>query len=82
MATQRRLLYSSFNGDTWYLCRERGGQIVVSHEPHTGGKSSQVEIGAFLIKGNKGPEHQALLQLIGELVDPAHVPSQGRPERN
>ena len=49
---------------------------MVFHEPNlsSGGKSSQVEIETFLAKGNKGPEHQALLQLIGELVDPAWSP--------
>lgn len=74
MTVQRRNLYTSPNGDNWYLCRERSGKLTVSHEPNTasGGKSSQVEIAEFIAKGNKGPEHQALLQLIGELVDPQH----------
>jgi hypothetical protein len=35
-----------------------------------------VEIGVFLGKGNRGPEHQALMQLIGELVDPAFRPAE------
>ena len=76
MSTQRRKLYTSPNGDSWYLCRERSGSIVVAHEPNlsSGGRSSQVELGTFLAKGNKGPEHQALLQLIGELVDPQSRP--------
>jgi hypothetical protein len=77
MTTQRRELYVSPNGDVWYLCRERSGQIAVSHEPNlsSGGKSSQVDIGTFLATGNKGPEHQALLHLIGELVNPTWLPS-------
>jgi hypothetical protein len=77
MTTQRRELYASPNGDVWYLCRERSGQIVVSHEPSlsSGGKSSQVDLGTFLAPGNNGPEHQALLHLIGELVDPTWLPS-------
>jgi hypothetical protein len=84
MSTQRRKLYSSSNGDAWYLCRDRSGQIVVSHEPNlaSGGKSSQIDIGTFLNKGNKGPEHQALLQLIGELVDPDHTPTQAQRDRD
>jgi hypothetical protein len=75
MTTQRRLLYTSSSGDAWYLCRERSGNIVVSHEPNlaSGGKSSQIDLGTFLAKGNHGPEHQSLLQLIGELVDPQHI---------
>jgi hypothetical protein len=78
MTTQRRRLYASSSGDKWYLCRARDGQIVVSHEPNkaSGGKPSQVEVGAFLAKGNRGPEHQALMQLIGELVDPAFRPAE------
>jgi hypothetical protein len=84
MSTQRRKFYGSSNGDSWYLCRARDGQIVVSHEPSipSGGKSSQMEIGTFLATGNKGPEHQALLQLIAELVDPAHIPTQAQKDRD
>ena len=70
MTTQRRKLYESSNGDCWYLCRSRSGQIVISHEPNasSGGKASQIEVREFLAKGNQGPEHDALLQLIGTLV--------------
>jgi hypothetical protein len=84
MSTQRRKLYGSSNADKWYLCRDRAGQLVISHEPNSasGGRSSQVDVGTFLTKGNKGPEHQALLQLIGELVDPAHVPTQAQKDRD
>jgi hypothetical protein len=74
MSTQQRELYSSSNGDSWYLCREPSGRIMVSHEPNvsSGGKSSLIEVGTFLAKGNNGPEHEALRQLIGELVDGDH----------
>ena len=46
---------------------------MVAHEPNvsSGGKASQIEVRDFLAKGNQGPEHQALLQLIGELVPAA-----------
>lgn len=78
MTTQRRELYTSPNGDRWFLCRGRDGQVVVSHEPNrpSGGRATQVEICDFLAKGNGRPEHQALLQLIGELVDPSHAPNE------
>lgn len=77
MTTQRRRLYTSSNGDKWYLCRERSGGVVVSHEPNaaSGGQTSQIALSDFLAKQNQGPEHQALRQLIAELVDPAHLPS-------
>jgi hypothetical protein len=72
MTTQRRELYSSSNGDSWYLCRETNGHVLVCHEPNaaSGGKASQVDVGTFLTKGGQGPEHQALLKLIGSLVEP------------
>jgi hypothetical protein len=52
----------------------------VLHEPNrnSGGKPSQIDIGTFLAEGNNGPEHQALLHLMGELVDPAHSPGKQR----
>jgi hypothetical protein len=80
MTTQRRQLYESSNGDSWYLCRGRGGKLVVLHEPNraSGGTPSQIDVGTFLTEGNNGPEHQALRQLIGELVDPEHLPKTGR----
>jgi hypothetical protein len=76
MSIQRRELYSSSNGDSWYLCREPGGSVMISHEPNisSGGKSSFIEIGKFLAQGNNGPEHEALRRLIGELVDGANEP--------
>jgi hypothetical protein len=73
MNIQQRELYSSPNGDVWYLCREPDGRPVVSHRPSapSGGKSSKIELGAFLGNGRQGPEQQALLQLIAELAGPA-----------
>jgi hypothetical protein len=35
----------------------------------SGGKASKIELSDFLRKGSAGPEHQALLQLIGGLLD-------------
>jgi hypothetical protein len=78
MATQGRKLYTSSNGDSWYLCRSRNGRIVVAHEPNasSGGKRSESELGIFLAKDNQGPEHQSLMQLIGELIDPNFKPAE------
>ena len=83
MTVQRRKIYESPNGDAWYLCRERSGKVTVSHEPNapSGGKSSQLYVSTFLAKGN-GPEQQSLMQLIGELVDPAHVQTQRQKDDN
>jgi hypothetical protein len=73
----RKELYRSPNGDAWFLTRDLSdGRAYVLHEPNlaSGGQSSQLEIGAFLQPGANGPEHQALLRLIGTLVEGAlHV---------
>jgi hypothetical protein len=70
--TERRELYRSPNGDTWYLGREpENGRAFVIHQPNSpsGGRLSHIELGEFLRGGAGGPEHQALLRLIGTLVD-------------
>ena len=74
MATRRKL-YTSSSGDSWYLCRSRDGSLFVSHEPNapSGGRPSRVDLSTFLAEGNEGPEHQALRQLIGDLVEPAQL---------
>jgi len=66
-----RVLYESANGDVWWLVRHpQSGVPIVEHEPNvsSGGRTSRTEIGQFLRAGANGPEHQALLQLIGTLV--------------
>jgi hypothetical protein len=64
-----RELYSSPNGDRWYLARDRSGRVLVRHEPNlpSGGRSTEIDIGLFLRTG-RGPEHAELLRLIGTLV--------------
>ncbi len=82
MAIQTKELYSSPNGDRWLLARDPdSGHVFVQHQPNlaSGGKPSEVEIGAFLLKGAQGPEHQALLRLIGTLAEP-HTTSSDQPK--
>jgi hypothetical protein len=65
-----RALYESPNGDFWRLVRDpQSGVAKVQHEPNasSGGCTSMIEIGK--LPGANGPEHQALLQSIGTLVD-------------
>ena len=67
-----RLLYSSENGDRWYLVRGAAPeQVFVRHEPNaaSGGQAADVRIAEFLIRGVYGPEHVALLRLIGTLAE-------------
>ena len=72
MAVEARELYSSANGDRWSLVREPGsGRVLVRHEPNASsdGRTSDISIGGFLVRGGHGPEHQELLRLIGTLVE-------------
>lgn len=67
-----RVLYESANGDVWRLVRDpHSGRPAVEHQPNasSGGRASMTEIGQFLRAGGNGPEHQALLALIGTLID-------------
>lgn len=68
---QARLLYSSENGDRWYLVRDPDStRVFVRHEPNaaSGGRSSEIEIAEFFARGHCSPEHTELLRLIGSLV--------------
>lgn len=79
MSLEARRLYSSPNGDKWYLVRDTSSeQVFVMHEPNasSGGRASCIEIAEFLHRGHHGPEHRELLRLIGTLVEPT---SQGVP---
>jgi hypothetical protein len=71
-----RKLYSSPNGDRWYLIRDPSGAVFVRHEANlaSGGHIEHVDIGTFLSDG-QGPEQQELLRLIATLVDeqPVHA---------
>jgi hypothetical protein len=69
---QERLLYASENGDRWSLARDGGtGRVFVRHRPNlsSGGQASDADLDAFLAQGGLGPEKQALLRLIGGLVN-------------
>ena len=71
---QTRELYGSANGDRWFLVRAPGsGRVFVRHEPNasSGGRRTEIEVGAFLSRDAHGPEHGELLRLIGTLVEDA-----------
>jgi len=72
-----RELYSSPNGDRWLLAREpESGRVFVRHIPNepSGGKTTDIEIGAFLCERSYGPQHIELLRLIGTLVEASSNP--------
>ena len=69
---EKRELYGSPNGDRWFLSREPAtGRVFVRHEANlsSGGQVTDVDIGAFLSRGAHNPEHEALLRLIGTLIE-------------
>jgi len=83
MPAQERELYSSPNGDRWYLARDHEtGRSFVRHKANlpSGGQVSDIDIGVFLSRDREHPEHQALLQLIGTLVErhPQHTGPRSR----
>jgi hypothetical protein len=66
-----RELYRSANGDCWLLVRDsERDRVFVRHIPNapSGGKTQDVEVTTFLCRVPQGPEHKALLRLIGSLV--------------
>jgi hypothetical protein len=72
--TKGRTLYSSSNGDRWYLIRDESGHVFIRHEANaeSGGNIAHIELSAFLQSGG-GPEHREFMRLIGTLVD-EHLP--------
>jgi hypothetical protein len=74
VALETRELYHSPNGDRWHLARDPvSGRVFIKHESNiaAGGRITDIEIGAFLIGGRRGPEHTELLRLIGTLITDA-----------
>jgi hypothetical protein len=72
MPQVQRALYRSANGDNWSLVRDdTSGVPQVLHEPNqsSGGRSSRLGIGDFLLRDAHGPQHAELLRLIGTLAD-------------
>jgi hypothetical protein len=66
-----REIYSSPNGDRWLLASDSdSGRVFIKHEANasSGGQVTDSDIGAFLTRGPRNPEHQALLRLIATLV--------------
>ena len=70
--SDKRELYQSQNGDTWFLAREpTDGRAFIIHQPNapSGGRISHIDLVTFLSNKADGSEHQALLRLIGTLVE-------------
>jgi hypothetical protein len=68
-------LYASPNGDRWYLARcGDSGRVFVRHvaNPASGGKETTIELGEFLSRPGNPPEKQALVRLVGSLIQAPH----------
>lgn len=65
-----RQLYSSPNGDRWFLISENGC-VFVRHEANagSGGHSTDIGLGDFLNGNPRHPQHEALARLIGSLAE-------------
>jgi hypothetical protein len=67
MASTKRPLYMSQNGDRWWLLRdELTGRSVVRHEANqsSGGHWTETEVEDFLSQEGSGPEHVVLRRII------------------
>jgi len=71
MPDHQREIYHSENGDRWLLCRDDDGRVFVLHRANvsSGGTETKSQLEEFLGRGKAGPEHQALVGLIAELID-------------
>jgi hypothetical protein len=71
MSAHEREISHSENGDRWLLAKGDDGRPFIAHKANqsSGGKVTPIELGDFLSGGKAGPEHQALMRLIGSLVE-------------
>jgi hypothetical protein len=67
--SERRELYRSPNGDSWFLGREpTDGRAFILHQPNAPSGGACLTSNSGSLRDAKGPEQQALLRLIGTLV--------------
>jgi hypothetical protein len=71
MPGRQREIYHRENGDRWLLCLDDDARVFILHEANvpSGGSATKIGLGDFLREGRWAPEHQALVRLIGSLVD-------------
>jgi hypothetical protein len=67
MTDTKQPIYSSQNGDRWWLIRDdTSGRTVVRHEANqsSGGHRTDFEVEEFLSQAGSGPEYAALRRLL------------------
>ena len=74
MPLSERLFYASSSGDQWLLCHDNA-VLAVRHQPNaaSGGRSSVLELGAFLMHEQHSPQNQALRNLVATLITQSPV---------
>ena len=67
MLNRSQTLYKSPNGDVWTAALNERGALVVVHQSNqaSGGQRTETDVSTFLNVDHYGPEHEALLSLIG-----------------
>jgi hypothetical protein len=63
-----KLLYSSSNGDRWFLLGDNdSGRKIVRHQPNrsSGGFLTDTDVEDFLSRDGQGPQHDALRRFLG-----------------
>jgi hypothetical protein len=65
---RQRKIFGSGKGDSWWLYRDDCGSVFVLQEDYSG-QITKWEIASFLSHPHPGPEHQALVDLIGKLTE-------------
>ena len=78
-----REFYASSNGDRWLLGRRAGTrEACVVHQANvlSGGARTDLDLHAFLGQALGSPQRDALLRLIGTLVDEDRTGPKGDPE--
>ena len=84
MTVLSTLIHESANGDRWRLCHgDDPADVFVVHEPNgpSGGLPERIALTAFLARAEGSPEQQALLAMIGSLVEAAHLAAAGLVQR-
>jgi hypothetical protein len=65
-------LYTSANGDVWYIARNRQtGRVFVRHQANvnSGGQTTDTDVKEFLKRPGEPPEKQALARMAGRYFD-------------
>jgi len=68
MSASTQTLYSSSNGDTWFLETSDVGPCFVLHQANAaaGGTKTRLPVKEFLERAGAGPEREAVIRMMAE----------------